>query len=202
MLLQNEQEQALFAADARVLPFMGSIFTGAVLAFACICTLLSIYMSFVAVPEGASSYIFMEPRGLIVMNGLLVFGSTHGVETIFSVCSNSVAGDSVVFALFCLLACWLDGIPSLAVGLANRLRKNQEPGDEKGNKKSGKISKIFRYATLQCMSLVPIIGLLVTHPGPGMPNAILVSTSLCWHSEQYTEGPSLNLFACRPAVAC
>lgn len=73
-----------YAADPNAFPFTGSIFTGIVLAYLCICVLLSVYLALVSVPEGGSSYLFMEPRGLIVANGVISFGSTYGVEQIFA----------------------------------------------------------------------------------------------------------------------
>lgn len=73
-----------FSADPNILPFMGSIFSALVLAFLCICVLLGVYMCFVSVPEGASTYVFLEPRGLIVINGFITLGSSYCVDSIFA----------------------------------------------------------------------------------------------------------------------
>ena len=192
------QGASSFAADQGSLPIAGSIFSAIVLAFLCTSVLISVYMAFMAVPEGASTYVFMEPRGLILMNGLVAFGTTQSVEKNFARCSNDAAGATFVFALFCLLACWLDELPNIAwsaavwAGLAKKKEgeaegdydgAKDEAGEETrrrggGAKRRGPLSpsteKIYRYSVLQILSLVPLIGLIATHT-QWMPSAVLVS---------------------------
>lgn len=78
------QGPASYSADPSSIPFMGGIFSGVVLAYMVVCELLAIYMCFVSVPEGGSTYVFLEPRGLIVANGLISMGCSYGVDTLFA----------------------------------------------------------------------------------------------------------------------
>ncbi len=92
-------------------PLAGSIFAGLVLAHLSIVFLLSVYMSLVALPEGETSYGIFEPRGLIIINGLVTICSAQGVEKYFAHCHADVPGFSVLFLIFCLTTCWLDELP-------------------------------------------------------------------------------------------
>ena len=72
--------------------------------------MLSIYMSYMATPEGAASYMFLDPRGLMVTNGIVTFASTFTIENHFAKCLQDVLIPTVTFGLYCLMACWLDAL--------------------------------------------------------------------------------------------
>lgn len=109
--------------EPRTLPFMGSIFSGAVLAYLTLSTLLSIYLGLTATPEGEGSIMLMlDPRGLTVANGVVAFASTQGVGQIFAFCSQDVAGGCALFFLFAFLVCWTDQLPVLVLWLADKLK--------------------------------------------------------------------------------
>ena len=55
----------------------GSISCGVAMAFLAVCFLLALYVALTAIPEGGSSYLVMEPRGLAVANGVIAFGMTQ-----------------------------------------------------------------------------------------------------------------------------
>lgn len=117
-------------AEKGSLPVMGSVFAGAVLGFLLLGLLLSLYTSLSATPEGEFSYLVLEPRGLTVCNGILVFGSLGTVEHHFAFCAQDVAGSSTLFALFCLLACLFDEIPALVLWLFKEAKKKRSNRDK------------------------------------------------------------------------
>lgn len=134
----NETAAVYAVADRAALPVIGSLFAGAVLGYLLLGLLLTLYTSLSATPEGEFSYLVLEPRGLTVTNGILVFGSLGTVEHHFATCSNDVAGSSTLFAIFCLLACFFDEIPELVEWLVAyaKKRKKREGGGKKKEKKS------------------------------------------------------------------
>lgn len=164
------EQQFYYAADASKPPLFGSIFAGAVIAFLLVSTLLSIYMSYMATPEGAATYMFLDPRGLIVTNGIVTFASTYTVEKHFARCMH--AGDvgtaSTLFALYCLSVCWLDGVVKIVQ--ENMMASST---DESAAAATVMIFRVVRYAVLQIMAAVPVIGLLATHDSH-MPSVVLV----------------------------
>lgn len=109
-----------YGASQDGFPVAGSAFVGVTAAFASVTLLLSLYMSLMAIPEGGSSYMVFEPRGLVVCNALLVMGSVNGVDAFFAGCEQDVAGRATVFAIFCVAACWGDEAGSLGWWLLSR----------------------------------------------------------------------------------
>ena len=90
-------------------PFMGSIFGGMALAYLSIMFLLSIYISYMATPDAASSYLFLEPRFLVIVCGFLAFGTAPLVSDVYGGCSGSAATGSIVgFTCFTAAACFFD----------------------------------------------------------------------------------------------
>ncbi len=116
--------------------------------------MLAIYTSYMAMPEGASSYVFLDPRGLMVTNGIVTFACTYTVEKEFAYCIQDVELASTVFAVYCLFACWLDAGVELVFSYA-------------------RIFKIAKYAAMQGTAIAPLIGLLSTHTSH-MPSVVLV----------------------------
>ena len=159
-------EPPLYAADAAWLPFAGSLFAGFMAAFLLICVLLSVYTSYMAMPEGSSSWVLLDPRGLMVTNGLVVFSSTYAVEKQFAYCISDAAASASLFALYCILACWLDAVVDLV--------QDRFFPPSSGNDK--RIFQVARYSLMQGMALVPLIGLLITHP-VYIPSIVLVSAT-------------------------
>ena len=154
-----------FSADASSVPLFGSIFAGVVMAFLVTCLLLSIYMAYMATPEGASSYMFFEPRGLIVSNGIVTFASTHTIEQNFASCSSDAAGATATFVLFCCMACWLDALVDVIRGRVDARKETV-----------ARMLVLFRYGLMQSMALVPVIGFLATHASHA-PSIVLVRMS-------------------------
>lgn len=133
------------------------------MAFLVVCFLLSIYMCYMATPEGASSYMFFEPRALVVANGIVTFSSTHTVEQNFAYCNGDVVGPTILFFLFCCMVCWVDALVLFVHECTSR-----------GRGSSSRLIKTFQYAIVQIAALVPFIGLMVTQTSQ-MPATIMVS---------------------------
>jgi hypothetical protein len=60
-----------------------------------------------AMPEGSSSWVLLDPMGLMVTNWLVVFSSTVCLLHL------STAASASLFGLYCILACWLDAVVDL-----------------------------------------------------------------------------------------
>ena len=84
---------------------MGSIYSGIVLAYLTIMLLISIYMSYVATPDSVASYLFMEPRFLVIATAFLGFGLS---QLVASSCATNPIGSITGFSLFAATACWFD----------------------------------------------------------------------------------------------
>jgi hypothetical protein len=176
------------------LPMLGSIFSGVVLAFLLISFLLSLVLVLTAMPEGESSSLFLEPHGLVVGNGVMAFASSQGVGQHFARCSTGsglLAGNTVLFLLFCLLACWLDELPGLLFGLANARKTRQAENKDPRvvmmtmpNRNSNKGQRIAQKG-LQCFLFVavgfaPLYMLPALEPNAaggqeGVPGMVMVS---------------------------
>lgn len=105
------------AAPSSSLPLAGSLYAGILLAFLLVMLFVSIYAAFMATPEGESCYLFLEPRFLIIFNGMLVMLAGYSVRSVYGFCFCSGSGAAacwppavlcVLFSLFCLAVCWLD----------------------------------------------------------------------------------------------
>ncbi len=138
------------------------------MAFLVVCFLLSIYMSYMATPEGASSYMFFEPRALVVANGIVTFSSTHTVEQNFAYCNRDVVGPTILFFLFCCMVCWVDAIVLLVQEFTSRGSRGSTTAG------SNRLIKTFQYAIVQVAALVPFIGLVATQASQ-MPATVMVS---------------------------
>jgi hypothetical protein len=101
-------ERKLFVSAGTTLPVMGSLYSGIVLAYLTIMFLVSIYLSYMATPESVSSYLFMEPRFLVVATGFFGFGVAQLVSNTFSSSCADPAAASAGFAAFVLATCWFD----------------------------------------------------------------------------------------------
>ena len=119
-----------YSVNSSALPLFGSLYAGAVLAYLVVCTLLGLYISLSATPEGDGSYLILEPRGLVVANGIITFGSTGTIEGNFARCRSDAAGTSTLFAIFCLLACWGDELPFLLKAAFEGLSKAKAKRDK------------------------------------------------------------------------
>ncbi len=160
---------------------VGSAFSGVVLAFLVLSFLLSLFLVLTAMPEGSSSYLFLEPRGLVVINGVVAFTSSQGVGQQFARCDAAgVAGSTVLFLLFCLMACWLDELPVLIFGLIRRRRKRYEENkDVPPSKKNGSGLMVVEKG-LQCFLIItvvfaPLYMLPALSGGEEAPGTVMVS---------------------------
>jgi hypothetical protein len=178
------------------LPFMGSIFSGAVMAFLSVTLLLSIYLCLSSTPEGhGGAMLLMDPRGLTVANGIVSFGSTQGVGQIFALCSQDVAGGCALFMLFALLACWVGDVPFALLDLSERLRAGRLQGGS-GQAQLPKtqggvpsvtaareglvynVAVVSRFVLHACMAFVPPAGVLIKHGRAALPWTV-AAFSLC-----------------------
>ena len=155
----------------------GSVFAGVVLAFLLVSFLLALYLSLTAMPEGESSYLVLEPRGLVVANGVVAFASTQGVGQHFARCSASGSGDVGLFLLFCLLACWLDALPALVVSLISRSNKVAPEGMQKRLSPGGAVvlQKSIRCLLLVVVAASPVYMVYGLRGGGGVPGTVMVS---------------------------
>lgn len=106
-IFSRDRNAYVVPASPVVAPFMGSIYSGIVLAYLSIMFLVSIYISYMATPDMASSYLFLEPRFLVVCSGFLAFGVGQSISGTFGTCSDpaaSIAG----FAAFVAATCFFD----------------------------------------------------------------------------------------------
>jgi hypothetical protein len=94
------------------LPIAGSIFAGVLLGFLLLMLLIGVYACFMAMPESHWSYIFLEPRFLIMLNAALVMMAEYAVQNSFVHCycpgCIQPAVLCVLFALFSIVTCWAD----------------------------------------------------------------------------------------------
>ena len=101
-------EKKLFVSAGTTLPVMGSLYSGIILAYLTIMFLVSIYLSYMATPESVASYLFMEPRFLVVATGFFGFGVAQLVSNTFSSSCADPAAASAGFAAFVVTTCWFD----------------------------------------------------------------------------------------------
>lgn len=114
----NEWMQAVVGGgidNGSVIPIAGSIYAGLLMAFLALMFLISIYAVFTALPEETASYIFLEPRFLVLLSGMMTLLSAYSVKNSFLYCyceqeSNcwSTTILCIMFALFSGLICFLD----------------------------------------------------------------------------------------------
>lgn len=100
---------------------MGSLFSGIVLAYLTIMFLVSIYLSYMATPESVSSYLFMEPRFLVIATGFFGFGVAQMVASSFSSCADPAAAIAG-FAGFAFAACWFDLVSHFCTSSGSKIR--------------------------------------------------------------------------------
>ena len=181
--MSTKQENSTFATEStNALPLVGSAFSGAVLAFLLLSFLLSLFLVLTAMPEGSSSYLFLEPRGLIVINGMVAFTSSQGVGQQFARCNwAGVAGSTVIFLLFCLMACWLDELPVLIFGLVRgRKKRREENKTGQGAKPTSNKGLIIAEKGLQTFLIVivdfaPLYMLPALSDNEEVPGTVMVS---------------------------
>ena len=124
------------ATSITAVPIMGSIYAGIVLAYLTIMFLVSIYMSYVATPISVSSYLFMDPRFLVIATGFLGFGLGQMVSSVFASCTNP-AGSIIGFSCFVTATCWFD-LATMALLRTPRSRS------------------LAKWAGLQILAIVPL----------------------------------------------
>jgi hypothetical protein len=100
--------------------------------------LVSIYLSYMATPEGISSYLFLEPRFLVLATGFFGFGVGQMVSTVYAGSCVDPAGPIAGFATFVAATCWFD----LPVFFCTR------PGS--------KIRQLVKWLGLQILAIVPV----------------------------------------------
>lgn len=101
-------------------PFMGSIFCGMAMGYMGTMFLLSLYISYMATPESASSFLFLEPRFLVIASGFLGFGVGPAIAGSYAGCTDP-AGAIVGFSCFAVAACFFDLIFVAMQGGGERL---------------------------------------------------------------------------------
>ena len=145
--------------DAYALPVAGSIFSGVVAAFLALSLVMSLFLALTAMAEGESSYLFLEPRGLIIANGVVAFSGPGSIYLHFSMCSWDVLGPSVLLGIFCLSVCWLDELVSLI--LWTRRDRMQNVGkyqvQEGSEYDMGPLEKLYRCAVLLTLGWMPVV---------------------------------------------
>ena len=163
------QDANTYAVDPVVLPLAGSVFCGIVAAYLVVSFLLSLYLALTALPEGDSSYLALNPRGLMVANGIVAFASTQGVGTHFARCGAGVAGGTVLFLLFCLLACWLDALPEL-LRSSGKIKGKANPVAE----------KVLKCLVVVVVGLAPVYMVFaLIQGGDGVPGTVMVRCQRC-----------------------
>lgn len=120
-------------------PFMGSIYGGLTMGYMGISFLLSLYISYMATPESASSYVFLEPRFLAIEAGFLGFGVSDVIRSVYGGCADP-AVPIILFCSFVLAACFFDLI-LLYLG---------------GGSKESKLYVYGKWAGLQALAIVPL----------------------------------------------
>lgn len=113
-------KNSFVAVPTSGLPITGSIFVGILIAFLLVMLFVSMYACFMAVPENAWTYLFFEPRNLVVLNALVVMTSAYSVRNAFVGCHCTEACFSpavlcVLFTIFAVMVCWLDILIALAL---------------------------------------------------------------------------------------
>ncbi len=157
-----------YTTDLGTLPMAGSVFAGVVLAFLGIATLLAIYLSLAATPEGERSYCIIEPRGLIIVNGIVSICSTQGVERFFATCQRDAGGFASMFIIFCAAVCWLDEVPAAILGaIVVRGGRKESVWEHRG-------SCLARLLILLVMCFVPPAALSAGNAGSDVPGTVLV----------------------------
>lgn len=118
-IFSRDREAYVVPSSPVVAPFMGSIYSGIVLAYLSLMFLVSIYISYMATPEMASSYLFMEPRYLLdfITRAQLLAepfhacaGATQLLTTVRMLCKMQIPGS--VQRLPCLWG-WTDSLRHL-----------------------------------------------------------------------------------------
>jgi hypothetical protein len=159
-----------YTTDLGAVPIAGSVFSGVVLGHLGVAALLSIYLSLAATPEGERSYSIFEPRGLIVVNGLVSICSTQAVERYFASCHGDGGWFTFLFLIFCTLACWADELPSAILGAV--IGKRDETLWER------RISCSFRLFILVLMCFVPLSAVAAANINSDIPGTVLVGLAL------------------------
>lgn len=163
-------------------PFMGSIYGGMAMGYMGIMFLLSVYISYMATPDSASSYLFLEPRFLAIASGFLGFGTGQTVTGVFGGCGDPT-GSIVGFSCFVAAAAFFD---LLFVQLVDE-----------------RIYMYLKWAGIQTMAIVPLFFFL-SGEVPGVIQSccgILVAAATVangvdlafhgWNSEQQQQQQSL-----------
>lgn len=129
-------EKRAYVSASATLPVMGSLYSGIVLAYLAVMFLVSIYLSYMATPETVASYLFMEPRFLVVATGFLGFGISQMVSGSFASCEDPVTS-ILGFAAFVAATCWFDIVVHFcSVG--------------------PKARSLFKWVGLQILAVVPV----------------------------------------------
>ena len=103
------------------LPIAGSLYSGIIIAYLLVMFFVAVYASFMAMPEEASSYMFFEPKFLIMLNAMLVMTAGYAVKSCFVYCYCS--GDGcfspatlcVLFSLFAAITSFADVLVGLMI---------------------------------------------------------------------------------------
>jgi hypothetical protein len=168
----SDRKMFIATAAASSIPIAGGIYAGVLLAFLTVMFLVSIYAVFMAIPEEAGSYIFVEPKFLILLNGLLVMMSTYGVSNSYLYCyCNGCFSTSVLcilFSLFSVVTCLLD------LGVSLVIPKN--------------LYAVCRLGINVVLAAVPAFAALLTDGTPGMflvASWILVVIAACTSTLEY-----------------
>lgn len=163
--------------DAAVMPLVGSIYCGVVAAFLVLCFFLSLYLSLRATPEGESTYLCFDPRGLIVVNAIVTVGTVWPLHANFVGCSGRTLGGTLFFAALCFVVCWAEETFVFIWGLFCLGKAPISPIAD----------QVLRIVVLLLLSWLPEI-LLAVHPsatehdGGGVPAFVQVvnaNTLLC-----------------------
>lgn len=167
----------MVVANPTALPLVGSIFTGVVAAFLCVSFILSLYLLLTSMPEGDSSLLIAEPRGLIVGNGILAFAGTQGVEQNFAYCNPDVAGGAILMFLFSMLACWADELPAFVGWVVSKNAKVVPSDSSRYERRVGGMMfrTIARIVILVILAWVPVCGVFISHTEGSVPMTLMVS---------------------------
>ena len=113
-------KNAYSASPVSGLPIAGSLYNGILLALLLVLFFVSIYAAFMATPHEATTLMFFDPRFMILLNVLLVMVASYSVKHgfVYCYCGKACLSSTalcILFALFTVLACWLDLLVALAV---------------------------------------------------------------------------------------
>ena len=124
--------------NAAYMPLAGSLYSGIILALLLLMFFVGIYACFMSFPipdeeDGEKedrkmvSFIFMDPKFLVLLNSTIVLTAAFGISNSFlhCICSQCTppAVLCVLYALFAVATCWVDlGICALVLPLWKRSR--------------------------------------------------------------------------------